>query len=219
MAYIYALLLDTEFGVMDGLLPDMIGRCPGLLKASKGGGKGADPDLPILGQALNGSYREEFLQVMRNEIEELEAHGTWTVIERKPGMNVLPGTWAMRIKRYPDGRKKKVKARWCARGDRQIEGVDYHEKYAPVVSWTTVRLLLSLSIQQGWATKQADFSNAFVQATLKEDVYMELPQMFEAEGDNLILKLNKSLYGLVQSPMYWFEVLSGVFGGSGAQSK
>jgi hypothetical protein len=34
-----------------------------------------------------------------------------------PGKNVLPSTWAFKIKRYPDGRVKKFKARFCARGD------------------------------------------------------------------------------------------------------
>ena len=94
-------------------------------------------------------------------------------------------------------------------GERQVEGVDYFEKWAPTVSWATVRMLLCLTLSQGWVTKQADFLNDFVQATLKEDVYMSLPEGFEIEGgedpsSSYALKLNKSLYGLVQSPMYWF---------------
>ena len=83
------------------------------------------------------------------------------------------------------------------------------EKWAPTVSWATVRVLLCLTLNQGWVTRQVDFSNAFVQATLKEDVYVWLPEGFEpTEGDDdpgsYVLKLNKSLYGLCQSPMYWF---------------
>jgi hypothetical protein len=70
---------------------------------------------------------------------------------------------------------KKLKARWCVRGDRQLEGKDFFETYAPVVSWSTVRLLLILSVTLGLATKQVDYTLAFVQADLKEEVYVEMP--------------------------------------------
>ena len=122
---------------------------------------------------------------MKQEIKELEKHNTWTVIKRSEapqGKNVIPGTWALKIKRFPDGRLRKFKERFCVRGDRQVEGVDYFEKWAPTVSWATVRILLCLTLSQGWVTKQVDFSNAFVQATLKEGVYVSLPEGFEMEG-------------------------------------
>jgi len=53
-----------------------------------------------------------------------------------------------------------------------------------------------------------DFTNAFTQATLSEDVYIDLPRMFEsASGIDTVLKLNKSLYGLVQAPLCWYTYL------------
>ena len=81
-------------------------------------------------------------------------------------MNVIRGTWAFKIKRYPDGLVKKLKARFCVRGDCQIKGVDYFDTYAPVVSWNTVRLLLILTAQLGLATKQVDYTVAFVHAPI-----------------------------------------------------
>jgi hypothetical protein len=44
--------------------------------------------------------------------------------------NILPSTWAFKKKRHPNGRARKFKARFCCRGDRQLEGVDYFETYA-----------------------------------------------------------------------------------------
>ena len=74
-----------------------------------------------------------------------------------------------------------------------------------------MRLLLCLSISNNWKTRQVDFSNAFVQAKLKEYVYITLPADVngpEGEGnDNIVLKLNRSLYGLVQAPLYWYNHL------------
>ena len=69
-----------------------------------------------------------------------------------------------------------------------------------------------MAIQHGWSTRQVDFSNAFVQATLEEEVYVELPAMFCDENENgrndgVVLKLEKSLYGLVQAPRYWYHHL------------
>ena len=56
-----------------------------------------------------------------------------------------------------------------------------------------------------------DFSNAFVQAELKEDVYLTLPAMFAGpngeSSQEVVMKLNRSLYGLVQAPMYWYNHL------------
>ena len=83
-----------------------------------------------------------------------------------------------------------------ARGDIQIQGIDYDDKYAPVVSWSTVRLVLILACNLGWDTRQIDFSNAFVQEDFKEEVYLNLPPGFTAQDGSKkkkVLKLN-SLY-------------------------
>ena len=49
-------------------------------------------------------------------------------------MNVLPITWAFKCNHFPDGliKKFKFKARFFARGDRQIEEIDYFEIYTPM---------------------------------------------------------------------------------------
>jgi hypothetical protein len=89
---------------------------------------------------------------------------------------------------------RKFKGRYCVRGDKQKRGVDYNETYAPVVSWTTVRMMLVMAATQGLRTTQIDFTNAFVQANIKEDVYIELPAGFDSPIDgDYILKLNKNL--------------------------
>lgn len=114
--------------------------------------------------------------------------------------------WVFKIKQFPDGRIRRFKARLVVRGDFQVEGEDYDEKYAPVVPWSTVRLLLSIAASQGLETRQVDFSNAFVQAHLHEanSIYVNTPATFYSNvGDKMVLKLNRSLYGLVQAPLYW----------------
>jgi hypothetical protein len=48
-----------------------------------------------------------------------------------------------------------------------VEVIDYLKECAPVVSGTTVHLMISLSINYGWAIRHVDSSNALVQAKLK----------------------------------------------------
>lgn len=210
--YLLALLTNVDTGNLDAIDPGMI-QFPGSFKASPG----KDPDLPTYSEAMSGPDRESYEEAMDLEIRELEEHGTWSLISKHSmpvGTKLLPSTWVLRAKRYPDGRLRKHKARFCVRGDRQIEGVDYTEKYSPVVSWSTVRMLLTLSINQKLCTKQVDFSNAFVQAKLKsgEHIYVEMPKGFEYSDSNNerhVLKLKRSLYGLVQAPLYWGNHLKG----------
>ncbi len=93
--------------------------------------------------------------------------GAWDVIDRIDVMNSIDSTWAFKLKQYPDGLIKKLKARLCARGDQQIEGVDFFETYAPVAQWTTVQLMLILEILLELKSKQGDVNAAFFHADLE----------------------------------------------------
>jgi hypothetical protein len=183
--------------------------------------KANDADLPTWEQAMNGPDREGFWEACRKEVETLRNMNVWDEVTRQPWMNVLPSTWAFRIKRYPDGLVRKLKSRFCVRGDRQIEGVDFFDTYAPVVHWNTVRLLLILAAQLGLSTKQVDFTAAFVHADIdlppgfhkmskeeqaRQGVYVEMPRGFAEPGK--VLKLKKNLYGLKQAPRNWVAHLS-----------
>jgi hypothetical protein len=127
-------------------------------------------DNPTWYEAMNRPDKEGYWQAMVKEHNTLkDAMNCWTDVDRQPWMNVLPCTWAFRCKRFPDGSVRKLKARFCARGDLQIEGVDYFETFAPVVNWQTIRLMLILSIVLGLATKPVDYTAAFIHAPIDRD--------------------------------------------------
>ena len=77
--------------------------------------------------------------------------------------------------------------------------------YTPVVSWTAFHLMLILSLILDLKTKQVDCANAFVKAELQVNVYVDLPKEFKAETD-YVIHLNKSVYGLKQASLCWFEL-------------
>ncbi|MEO0405215.1 MAG: reverse transcriptase domain-containing protein [Bacteroidota bacterium] len=171
--YLINIALDPEFGLIENLGATTLLRNPQLLKVKAV----RDPDTPNIGEAMSGPHIEELLAAMAKEIEELEKHNTWEVVKcsdipKTEGAmpNSIPSTWAFKIKRYPDGRLRKFKGRFCVRGDRQVEGVDYFESYAPVTSWSSIGMILVMALQHDWTIKQVDFSNTFVQAPL--DMYL-----------------------------------------------
>ena len=94
------------------------------------------------------------------------------------------------------------------KGFHQTAGVDYSETYSLVVKSSTVRIILSLAVTQGWNVKQIDVNNTFLNGDLIEDVYMQQPEGFGSEG-GYICKLNKALYGLKPPPRAWYEKLKG----------
>ena len=157
------------------------------------------------------------MQSITNYIKELGQYGTCTIVSRESvsGYHMISSTCTFKDKRIHYGRLRKFKARFCARGDIQMEVVYYFEKYAPVVSLTTVIFMLRLSINQGWATIQMDLSNGFSQDTLVEYFYLAFSYYFGSyDGDdwaNMFIKINKILYWLVQAPLYWYNHMKGAF--------
>ena len=153
--------------------------------------KANSDDNPKWFEAMNGPYSDQFADAAREEIKTLEDIDAWDKIKREKWMNVLKSTWAFKVKRFPNGLIRKFKGRFCVRGDMQLEGVDFEETFAPVVNWVTVRTLLVLSQTLSLATAQIDYTAAFPQADLNEDVYVEMPRGFREEG--MVLKLKKKL--------------------------
>lgn len=108
-----------------------------------------------------------------------------------------------------DGTIDKYKARLIAKGFHQQYGLDYGETFSPVVKATTIQLVLSLAFSQGWHIRQLDVNKAFLHGYLNEAVYMTQPQGFvDPSKPNHVCKLNRSLYGLKQTPRVWFNRLS-----------
>ena len=68
---------------------------------------------------------------------------------------------------------KKLKAQLCVHGDKLVHGVDFFKSYAPVVQWTTIHLILILAIVLNCIAVQTDYTNAYAQATLTEELHVD----------------------------------------------
>jgi hypothetical protein len=107
--------------------------------------KASQADNPTYADPMNDPHRDGFYEGLVKKLKTLTDMECWEVVKRVPGSNVLPSTWAFKLKRFPDGSLSKYKERFCTEGHRQVEGVDFFDTFAPVVNWTTFRLLLFLS--------------------------------------------------------------------------
>ncbi|CAM9903911.1 unnamed protein product [Pylaiella littoralis] len=120
--------------------------------------------------------------------------------------NVIQAKWVFNVKSDEYGWTTKMKARLVARGDQQVENVDFGERYAPTVSVSCVRMLAALACELNLDLCHFDVEQAFVRSELEEDVYMRLPKGCGALS-GMIVKLNKSLYGLRQASRSWHGLL------------
>ncbi|VVT56898.1 uncharacterized protein SAPINGB_P005385 [Magnusiomyces paraingens] len=107
-----------------------------------------------------------------------------------------------------DGSIDKYKARLVVQGFRQKFGVDYVDTFAPVMRFSTVRLIFALSAAKNCEMHHVDVKNAFLNGDLEEDIYVKPPTGIDHNTPpGMVWKLNKSLYGLKQAPLCWNKKL------------
>jgi hypothetical protein len=130
----------------------------------------------------------------------------WDLVLRLPRMNVLPSTLAFKTKCFPDGTVKKFKAHFFAQGDHQKEGIDFFEMWAPVVQWLKIRIVIVLAAKLGLHSVQCDITVAFIHGGIPPDkeIYVHQPHFKHSDGTEALC-LQRTLYGLCQSPQYFFK--------------
>jgi hypothetical protein len=75
---------------------------------------------------------------------------------------------------------------------------------------TTIRTILALAAIEDLELRSVDISHAFNNGDIDAEIYMKQPEGFEQGGSKYVCRLNKSLYGLKQSPHLWGEKLAEV---------
>lgn len=157
-------------------------------------------------QALKRPDAHLWIESIQREIDALERMGVWTEVVLPAGERALGTTWAFRRKTNQDGELIKYKSRLCAQGYAQREGIDYHDTYSPTGRLSTLRTILSIGATEDFDVEHMDAVGAFLNGVPKEVLYIKIPQGYKPKSGlpNTVLKLNKSLYGLKQSPLCWY---------------
>ncbi|CAI7879830.1 unnamed protein product [Closterium sp. NIES-53] len=165
-------------------------------------------------EALASWKGEAVKAAMEEEIRSLVGIGTWELVERRRGVNIMKNRWVLTTKYRLDDSVKHDKVRLVVKGFMHVCGADYNETYSPVSSYVTLRIFLGIVAVFDLNLMQLDMKNAFLQSQLDRVLYMYQPAYFD-DGSGRVCKLLKSLYGLKQSPLLWYRALDGVLLGAG----
>lgn len=153
--------------------------------------------------AMSSSDRLEWQAAMQSEYDSLINNNVWKLVDRPPNENVIKCKWVYKKKHDASGNFDKFKARLVARGFTQVQGVDFHETFSPVVRHSTMRILFSLANELDLNIDHIDVTTAFLNGDLTETIYMEQPPGFDNGDKNKVCLLLKGIYGLKQASRIW----------------
>ena len=198
--------IDLEDGTLNELHPLVH-----VFAATKG-----DPDTFHLNDALKQPDWPNFKEAMGKEVGDFNERKHWSLVPatildelKAKGIkfDVIQAVWSFKRKRTPSGQLIKHKSRLCAHGGQQSSNT-YWESFSPVVQWTTLRTILTLSIVKGWKARSIDFVLAYPQADLKANIFMRIPYGFTVDKPGKwLLRLEKNIYGLKDAGRTWHHHL------------
>ncbi|CAI5478891.1 unnamed protein product [Closterium sp. Yama58-4] len=195
---------QEEFQCLAAALPRLVS----LLVAPEG-----DPDAPDIptprsyAEAMAGPYSSQWQTAMDAEMASWKSTRTYVDEVPPPGANIVSGMWIFRVKR-PPGSPPVFKARYVARGFSQQEGVDFFQTFSPTPKMTTLRVLLHIAAHRDYELHSLDFSTAFLQGSLHEEIWLRRPPGFTGSfPPGTQWRLQRPVYGLRQAPREWHDTL------------
>ena len=154
----------------------------------------------------------EWTKAIDKEISTLTDMGTYSVIRKKDvpkHCQIIQSKMDLKMKLDTLGQLIKLKARLVALGN--LEWASIRDTFAPTVNAKTINLILALAAQEKMLLYGLDITGAFLTADIADEVYIQLPDGIapkDADGNNQIWKLNKTLYGLNRAPKAFYDDLS-----------
>lgn len=127
---------------------------------------------------MSGEDKTKWLKAVEEERNSVEENKTWDYVDvsEAKGRKVLSSRWVFKIK--DDGRHR---ARLAVRGFEQIENRNYFDTYAPDVSISSLRVLLSIAAAKDFSSQVFDVSSAFLHGELDEEICMHIPEGFKEQ--------------------------------------
>ncbi|CAI7798686.1 unnamed protein product [Closterium sp. NIES-54] len=171
-----------------------------------------DPDAPDIptprsyAEAITGPYSSQWQAAMHAEMESRKSTGPYVDEVPPPRANIVDGMWIFRVR--PPGSTPAFKVRYVARGFSQQQAVDYFQTFSPTPKMTTLRVLLHVAAQRDHELHSLDFSTAFLQGSLHEEIWLCRPPGFtESFPAGTQWSLWWLVYGLRQAPREWHGTL------------
>ncbi|CAI7781235.1 unnamed protein product [Closterium sp. NIES-53] len=134
-------------------------------------------------EAIEGPYSSQWQSAMDAEMASWKSTGTYVDEVPPPGASIVSGMWIFR-------------------------GVDYFQTFSPTPKMTTLRVLLHVAAQRDYELHSLDFSTAFLQGSLHEEIWLRRPPGFTGSfPPGTQWSLRRPVYGLRQAPREWHDTL------------
>jgi len=171
-----------------------------------------DSEPTSLDKALRGPDATKWQTALEYEISQLEKLETWVVEDLPKGHTLIPCSEVLKVKQGPNGEIQSYRVQIVAGGHRQVEGVNYSETFSAAAKMPTVCAVLANAAEQDWEIEHVDVKSAYLNAPLKETMYMKaLRGVLKPGQDGKVLRLLKGLYGLNQARRGWYLEMSRIF--------
>ena len=145
-------------------------------------------------EAVTGSNQVYWRKAIQAELDSMQVRQVFKLTKLPTGQHAIDTKWVFKVKRNADGSIHKYKARLVVKGFKQKYGIDYEETFSPVVKHVTLRLVIALATTFKWKIDQLDVVAAFLYGEMKEQVYVNIPEGMQNQGDANSLLLLKSIY-------------------------
>jgi ATP-binding cassette subfamily B (MDR/TAP) protein 1 len=157
-------------------------------------------------EAVFDEHKNEWSEAMQDEIKSLYENDTFDLVSLPKGKKALKQKWVYRVKTEEHSSHPRYKARLVVKGFSQRKGIDFDEIFSPVVTMSSIRVVLGIAATMDLEIEQLDVKTMFLHIDLEVEIYMEQPEGFVVEGkEHQVCKLKKSLYGLKQDPRQWYN--------------
>ena len=172
-----------------------------------------------LSDALASNYKDNWSWAFKTEMERLGIRDTWTIVPYDPKLpeyktiKPIKSKFAFRASVRPNGTIK-FRCRLVACGYSQQLGIDYDTTYCPTWKFKSLCIVLHLAAIHGWSIQGIDVENAFIEPVIDKPIYMYLPKdvfFDEQTKAPVVVRLNKSIYGLKQAGDLWYKLLNDQF--------
>ncbi|CAI7864765.1 unnamed protein product, partial [Closterium sp. NIES-53] len=188
-----------DFEYLAAAVPHLVA----MLLAPKG-----DPNAPYIptlrsyAEAITGPYSSQWQTAVDAEM------ASWNVDAFPPcRANILDGMWIFRVKRAP-GSPPVFKARYIARGFSQRQGVDFFQTFSPTPKMTILWVFLHIVAKRDYELHSLDFSTAFIQGSLHEEIWLRRPLGFTGSFPaGTQWSLRRPVFGIGQVPRKWHDTL------------
>lgn len=168
-------------------------------------------DPRTVAEARRGPDAALWENAMDEEYRALMDNGTWDLVELPANRKAIGCKWLFKTKEDEKGNLVRHKARLVAQGFNQKFGEDFDEVFAPVAKQVTFRTLLTVASLHRMIVKHVDVKTAYLNAELKDTIFMRQPDGYAKGGESTVCRLRKSLYGLKQSARVWNQRINDVF--------